>query len=429
MGDRYASTNYIDADPALEVAKLRKRMQSIRDIVPITGRAGVYGNRTTGVAANQVRWDSRKQWILRGDVVEIFAEWLGFYTDTTGVEIANGNNQTIAHALEYGATVKRHLFAGANTGTIVSGSTILRSDPLYAADFGLAYFPDGSTIWGREERSVALGQNVNRFGSARSYAGEKTYTSDGLAASQLLATGVMALPSGGTTFEICASPWRLVGRLAGTPKDSLVVLGDSLGAGEDDQWYGLSSHGDDGGGWFGRSCYGAGLAFANLAVSGTKASQFITSMAAKREMLRGYDHHLIMFGTNDGVAVGKDATFLDIQMIVAMARSCGARSVTLLTLPPRSTGSWATPAAQVRTAGWEAGGAFRDPLNNLIRASVGMPGGPDYVFDFGRLCEHPNVYDAWGPDYTNDGTHPLQSTITGIIKPAFDNLLSRILAT
>lgn len=380
---------------------------------------GFFNTNLGATTAAQVCRESRKRFGIRGRYSELRVIYSGLYTDLTGAELPCGNSQQIETALEMAGIVKRFTYGGSATGTIPSGQARYISDSLYPAEFGLAEFTDGD-FFVRERRVVTAGQFITRHSSGRDYTGERTVQHTGVAASQLMNTGALTMPEGGSAIGVACSPVLIIGRPIGAPRSAWVTIGDSLAVGEDDAYFGSQSDGSDGAGAFGRACYQHNLPFAHFGWSGTRGAVFAAGFRGRREYLDYFHGAYVQYGTNDGAqSVTPAAMWAVLKIIYAALRAHGISWIIGGTIPVRttSTDAWATTGNQTQVGLWPN---FREPLNTLIRGNLGVArGGPDGLFDIDALVRSPAVPTVWTPGYTDDGTHPLQSTVANVLTPAF----------
>jgi len=382
----------------------------------------------TVAGANSLRAETRKLVKFgNADLQYIQLGYAGFYS-ASGLEVNAGNDQSVQAAIEgiSGGSpgVVRVTFGGQSTGTIVNGVALYLSDPIYPSQFGLSKFPKNTSFYVREQRDVTLGQNHTRGASIASMTGERTYLSDGQSASQLMATGVMSQPTGGSGPARMMGPTVILGKSIGAPDVACIGIGDSIMAGSNDTSAPNGNDGSAGGGFVQRglnSVNGRAVPFLQMGVSGTKAVDFVSSMT-KRAAYFAYATNLLEnFGTNDFENSARTAAqvYADRQTIWAAFKAAaqGSKRVDALPIIPRtnSTDSWATLANQTPRTGYAAtSGAFRDPMNaNLATALSG--GLVDGIIDLNAVIADAGSPDKWivtgaANFATSDGTHPSPAT-------------------
>ena len=349
----------------------------------------------------------------------------------TGQELSPGNSYAIEAAIEIpGApnVVVRATFGGASTGTVPNGAAEYVSDPLYPSQFGLTTFAPGTLFWVRERRLIAIGEKFTRYGSlANAISGEGTKMSNGASASQVMGTGEMVMPSGGSSLHCCFAPSLIIGRAIGLPDIAIVGVGDSIVNGSNDPIFGGAGDGTDGhGGWFtaglwdveGRAvphCLMAGNG--TTVIAATEAPGFATAFAKRRVYLKYFTHAVDNYGTNDyGKSPPESAanTLLRRRKLWAALRGGDSRirHVTAVPILPRcnSTDSFATLANQTARSGYESGGQFRDPMNSGLEAAL-TDKSVDAIFPINSILADPSAPGKWRVDgtanrYTDDGTHP-----------------------
>lgn len=349
----------------------------------------------------------------RAPLSELRLVFSGFWiANGTGVETVPGNTQSLQAAIELpGAPtqVVQVTFGGSNTGTIPDGVAEYLSDPIYPGQFGLTQFPANTTFWYRERRVVTSGQ-IHTKGQSSQETGEGTYYSDGLAASQLVATGVMTLPAGGANASCEFGPSAFLGRSIGVPDVSCVIIGDSLFDGTNDNQIG--GIGNGGGGYVMRGLYsvaGRTVPSIKMACGGTQAQYFAAGFLRRRAFLKYVTHALCNYGTNDAVTGSRTAAqvLADLRVIwgVLKGGDSNIRHVVEVGIIPRttSTDSFATVANQTPRAGFETGGAFRSTLNAALQGYVGTE--IDEYIDVSPAFYDPAQPARWAVGSTADGTH------------------------
>lgn len=398
-------------------------------VLRIATNRGEIPTTVTLAGANSLRAETRK-FVKFGnaDLEYIQLGYAGFYS-ASGLEVNAGNDQSIQAAIEgiSGGSpgVVRVTFDGGNSvGTIVDGVALYLSDRLYASAFGLTKFPKNTTFFVREQRDVALGKNHTRCSSIASMTGERTYLSDGQSASQLMSTGAMSQPTGGSGPARMMGPTVIIGKSVGATEVAVIGIGDSIMAGSNDTSAPNGNDGSAGGGFVQRGLYsvnGRTIPFLQMGVSGTKAMDFVTSYAKRAAYFRYATHLLENFGTNDFVDSARTAAqvYADRQTIWAAFKAAaqGAKRVEAFPILPRtnSTDSWATLANQTPRTGYAASsGTFRDPMNaNLATALSG--GLIDGIIDLNAAIADVGSPDKWivtgaANFATSDGTHPSPAT-------------------
>lgn len=421
--------NVVTATPSARCREFRRGGVEI----PGTGVSPLLVQATHGAIPNATRVASAGNLVCaetrrlsrtgRAALSEIRLSFSGFYiANGTGVETSAGNTQSLQAAIEWpGAPtqVVQITFNGANTGTIPDGATEYLSDPIYPGQFGLKEFPANTDFWYRERRTVTSGQTHTKT-QASAGTGEGTYYSDGLSASQLIATGPMSLPAGGANASCEFGPSAFLGRPIGTPDIAVYILGDSLLDGTNDNQIG--GIGLNNGGYVMRGLYSvAGRTVPSMKAScgGTQAQYFAAGFLKRRAFLKYCTHAICNYGTNDAVTASRTAAqvLADLRVLwgVLQGGDSNIRYMGQIGVIPRttSTDSFATVANQTPRAGFENGGAFRSALNDAIKSYVDSEIS-EYI-DIATVFADPVLTDRWAVGATTDGTHyqPAYAALAG----------------
>lgn len=316
------------------------------------------------------------------------------FANFQGAEIATGAAATITASIEYPAgTFTQVKFGGSTSGSIADGSFII-SDPVAvlipegAAFFVRAYYTNtAGIVYTATAHNTALGEAM-------------TYG----------ASGVVDQTMGGTvTATVGGLGFGPIAILGLTVKPSILIVGDSRGAGQNDSTSGSTSDVGE----IARSL--TGLAYMNLAVPGDKAQTFLTT--SKRAIFGSFASHVICeYGINDLNASRTAAQLLaDIQVIRALFPN---KKFYQSTVAPysSSTDAWATTVNQ--TPG--ASNAQRIVFNNAVRA---IPSGFAGYFEVADTVESARDGGVWKVGFTSDGIHATPSgyaaiAASGAINPA-----------
>lgn len=337
----------------------------------------------------------------------------GFYIASSGVETNAGNDQQVEIAVEWpGKSTQQVKFGAQNVGTITNGAATYVSDPIYPAAFGMADFPANTQFWFRTRRVVTSGQNHTKT-VASGVSGEGTFYSDGLSASQLLGTGTMSIPPGGTSAGAEFGPCAVLGRPIGAPDIAVLIVGDSIVNGNNDS--DIGGNGSDGGGWAARGLWsvnGRSVPWTKCSQGSTTAQELVAGGAKRGAYFAWHTHAIVNYGTND-LQSGRTAaqTWADLQTIYATLKAAGIRHVEQSLIFPResaTTDSWATAAGQTPLTGFETGGTKRDPLNASI---AGLSAALDAYLDLNGAVADATLTDRYAVNGTanygtSDGVHP-----------------------
>lgn len=397
----------------------------------IAANRGELPSLTATADPNSVRIESRKFYLLgRTDYAELRLSYVGSYVSTLNVETPCGNDQNVKVALEISGAptpVVQLTFGGNLQGVIPNGSWDYQTDPIYPAQFGLAKFPSNMNFWVREERSVANGAFYTREIAplvSNLVAGESTRRSDGLSAAQLLSSGALVTPAGGSLISRVYGPACILGRALDVNELALIGVGDSILSGKEDTAFPQGAYGIGGGGFLQRglvSVNGGAIPLLQMAYFGTWAQQFAANMAGRRIYFK-YGNILIgNYGTNAAATRTAAQEYADNQTIWSAARVEGIKRVEVLPITPKaaSTDSWATVGNQTPVTGFATGGAYRDAFNTLLTGArnAGLVEGViDINQDVADVAQ-PDRWKATGSafGYATDSTHlsVLASTAAG----------------
>lgn len=387
----------------------------------IAANRGYIPQATTTAAANSLRAESRKLFTLGGtDYSELRIAYAGFYVTATNVETAPGNDQSIQAAIEItGAPtpVVQATWGASQTGNIVNGAAIYISDALYPSQFGLTKFAKNTQFYVREVRAVTSGQMFTREGAIANMTGEGTAFSNGLSASQLLSTGPLVAPSGGSLITRDMGATGVIGRPIGH-EIAVVAIGNSILAGFDDINAPTGDDGTAGGGFLQRGLHntsGRSIPLVQMSYAGTRASQFVASMAKRQAWFPYCTIGVEEYGTNDFADGARTVAqiYSDRQTIWATMRAGGVRHIEAVPIFPRttSTDNFLTTANQTPNAGYATGGTFRDPMNADLATALGL-GLIDGIINTNSIAADSILVDRWVVDGvtanypTPDGTHP-----------------------
>jgi len=355
-------------------------------------------------ATNTACLENRTRHVIAEDTPYLTCVDTGVYVTSLNVETNIGNDQTIERSLEIPSiqsTPVRWTWGGLNVGTITDGVGQIASDQLSASSFGLSVFRAGTVVWLRQRKTVTVGQKISTWqygGAATGYSGEGAFWSDGNSASQVMNSGAMTTPTGGSTSTFSAFPVVVLG--APGRCTSTVLLGDSLGMGQADNW----SDGSSGGGWFARGMYnvnGRPLAHANFSHGTTCANQYVANSTIRKTYYPYFTRSVIHWGTNDAaLSFSLTNTKNSMQTIASQLKAGGLRYVSVSGILPRTDGT-NTPSTL-----YANGGTFRDPFNSYF-ASLASPGTDiDEFFNVSTAICDPVNTDKWGSvSYTPDFVH------------------------
>lgn len=317
-----------------------------------------------------------------------FANWDGSNPDTS-----LGGTLSIRASVEFPAgTFTQILFSGSVTGSVLDKATVF-------SDFASVSIPNGSLFWIRIWTSGTVGVYANTFQNA--FLGEGWNTGPAVADQTLGGT----VSSG---FAFSMPPLAILGM---TTNPSVIIYGDSIGAGQNDVEDTSASNS-------GRNCKIGVIArslglvpFLNLSITGMRVQDFATNAVGKRNIL-GFSSHLIsQMGIND-LSNAQTSAQLIANLQVPWNVAKGVNPLTKVfqtTITPKSgsTDAWATTVNQTPDATITAS---RATFNNAVRATLAGAAGS---YDLASVFETAQNNDIWlaspTPPYTPDGLHPTLS--------------------
>lgn len=310
-------------------------------------------------------------------------------TSASGVELGVGASATTTASIEYPAGVFTQLtFSGSATGTIANGSSL-------TSDYANVSIPSGATFYTRIYYTSTAGIVFSTTGVVGKLL-QDTARGD---AFNYGASGIVDQTMGGTitgpdTPHVTFSPLAIIGV---TNEPSVCVIGDSIGFGYDDT---PDASGDMG---MVARAIGPTFAYLNMSVSSDRANWWVSNHT-QRLALTSYCSHIINeLGFNDLFGAGR--TVAQVQGDLETIWGLFSKPVYQTTVTPRttSTDGWTTTTNQTTTAGE----SNRTTLNDWIRA--GQPDVTAY-FETADVMETARNSGIWKAGYTNDGSHPIQSS-------------------
>lgn len=370
---------------------------------------GMHMAQALGSHASYVRNETRVP-VPFLDVVpsEVWAVLYNGYIPANAGDAGAGNSATLAASLEINGVTKR--FGGALHEEVLASGAYAIVGPLTPADFGLTVFPASTTAW---IRSSAVVGATGQFWPAQVQHGASTGVwsiTNSTPTTQIDGTGTFT-NTGGTTTIAGHTPVALIGKWAGRSLPSVLVLGDSIPAGQGDTADNLV---DTGGGFAVRALRacrgGASLPYAVAAKAGDRAYLSYPT-ATMRQLLATWATDVIdNMATNDFAAGRTSAATITAKM--DMANLCYARGVKRIAwtdILPRttSTDSWATAGNQTKGSPYQTGGAAATYMA-AVPSTLGLVTGPDAFIAVQDTVK--DAGDAWlwkSPSWTTDGIHPL----------------------
>jgi lysophospholipase L1-like esterase len=406
------SQRYYDGDPAAGQNPLR---------FASSGNVVHNGKESIGKRGVQIRWP----YVLgSSDLSELrllLDNWCFSYRNNAMVN--PGNTLPIQGAsLEIAGLVKPITFGGAAGITLDDGANDVLSDPLTPADFALATFARGTTVYVKMLVMFDLSTVSNLCNSSArstSQSGARvawfdptvTTSSDVYAAGQWTQTGdaVQSRPNGYVP--------KLVGRHVDAAAKAWLCVGDSLCQGTGDAG---SATRVAGLGWMSRAMRDSSdadasqIGYMNMAVNGSTSTLALAD-ARSATLARYATHAVVMYGTNDigvaGTGVSLNTLQTRLSAIYSMLRANQVQKILAAHLLPRttSTDGWATEANQNYSGGpggWDSTGVAAQ-LNAWLAPNVGPAVDAFQHWPSIRGTDDLKFLATGTPRYaTTDGTHP-----------------------
>jgi lysophospholipase L1-like esterase len=312
-------------------------------------------------------------------------------------------------------------FSGSRSVSIpVSSNTAtakFESDDILPLSFGLPKFTRGSEVFIRMEASavpsinrVIMMYRYDKSSANRAVQYNPSNTSvniDSIGALTVTGSDFIEWTAGNTT-EIAAG---LVGPFVGADQPVWGALGDSIATGDSD----FGPLADDISGFVQRSMFDVDLvsnpvALLKMTIAGYKLSQVVSLINQFSAWFPYATHWFEELGTNDITAVAGTTSLSVMQSnkltVWNTLRSAGAQRIYTMDYLPRTTGSYATEAAQTVVSSDYNIGGLTDQLSSWFTTKVSdgtLNGKLRLVAPYGI-----NPY-VWSPSATSDGLHPNQS--------------------
>ncbi len=378
-------------------------------IVATRGNLQGEGTPFGGGASNYTRVESRlSHTMARVPVAGVRLVFCNFEITGASGEAASANAITVKASVELLSPNVMALpvfFGGSRTVTIQPGGYVI-SDPV-----GIE-FTAGQAFFTRTSVTMNSGETCPA-GLYMSLNGESCVASTS-ASSQVDATGIQSVPSGGAAQTFAYGPAAILG-VPQSPTPAVLIIGDSItnGAGESSGYIGVPR------GFVARGLVAASagpIPYASLARGGTRWSGWKISSAPRSLFLAEYaTHAIVALGTNDLYNVGDNlaTTKADALEVIARLKARNNLPITLSKVMPRmsgSTDSYATPGGMTPISGFESGGAERDTYNAWLDAQKAQ-GVISDVVDPNPYVEDQVNLGKWitngAANYpTTDGIHP-----------------------
>ena len=321
-------------------------------------------------------------------------------------EIVPGNTLVWQAALEHAGVATRFLFAGQTSLTLAPNDNDRVSDALSLT------VPAGQDYFVRFRVSMTAGTVFNRRQPVNGATGAQFVAHNSGATNQVLATGVLTVPSGGSGSA--TSGFGPLGIIGEGSHAGVAIIGDSIAEGTNFDTV-ESATGAIGFVAKGLSLVnGHRIPWLNLARGGERADTFVTNGARRLLLTRHGSDVICNHGTND-IDQGRSLAALqaDYLTTIGAVKAQGGRFHAVLLFPRvASGGTYTTLAGQTPRPGFVAGG-LRDQFNAWL-ASLANAGTIDSVIDCISPGALPGLADAGDPSrwaidagaLTADGTHP-----------------------
>lgn len=389
--------------------------------------ANNYGPSTVGSAAitavNATQIVTRHPFVIgSGDASQIILSFFAWYLKKLVGATALGNGFTVTScAVEFNSTYRAVTFNGSRSLTISDGDTDIQSDPVFAAQFGLSSFTQGSIGYVRMLCSFSAAQTdslpINSYAFLTTTASQVLF--DPLKCSitnSVDSTGAItfSMTNGGTNGVDALAPAGfftpiVLGRFVTSGrKPSFVITGDSVSLGALEQTSNASFVAG-----YSRFLFPNGvadptgaIAGLNLSCAGGLASDWAGGTPSKLTAYLGYAKYgMETYGANGGTVA--DSVAINVQMRAASLSHIYRFSLTPFT---SSSNSWSDAAGQTTHTGYSNGGAvgtFHTSLKALAASDY------DFLDPLGER-DQSGAGDYW-KWYTNgvnlyavrsDGLHP-----------------------
>lgn len=333
--------------------------------------------------------NSRTAHIATDNLSSIRVTLQNFYIHTL-VDSGLGSSAAVTACIEYSGTFYRIQFGGANNGTIPDAS-ILTSDWLTVS------IPQGATFYLRVFWSNPNGVLYNTW----QISGE---------AVQLSATTISDLSGGGAITNSGAFSHPAFCISAITTKASVIVVGDSLGIGVDDDLGQLASQNL---GIINRAFNALGVTYINLSAGGQTSASWNTGATARNLIIQKGSHLVCELGVNDIFSSGLTSAQLitNLNTIYALARS--GQKIFQTTITPNPSDASGSPYTTLVNQTVKPSDANRVTFNTAVRATLaGTTGAYDVAsvlessLNSGKWIVNTNPTYPSAPPWTPDGLHP-----------------------
>lgn len=301
-------------------------------------------------------------------------------------DIGLGASATITASVEYpAATFTQVTFSASATGTILDIGILL-------SDYLTVNIPFGATFWVRTFWHNTAGCLYNAW--QNSFLGEAT---------ALSATVISDQTMSGTITNSGSFSYPPIAILGITRTASVIIVGDSIGAGYNDTEDSSAS----------ATGYNAKIGlvarslgttpFLNLSVAAESANNFLTDATARKLLIPKGSSLITQLGTNDVAGLTPAQLLAKLQAIWALASSGQKLYQTTITPNTSTSDGWTSGAGQTPAAS----NSTRITFNTNVRAILS---GATGYYDLDSAVESSLNSGLWifspSPPYTGDGLHP-----------------------
>lgn len=375
----------------------RPRRRGSASIPTYEGLVATRCRQFTRITSNQ--WSQARTPHIATDAIAALRVCFGhFYTSSylgalvpADTGLAGGASGTIKAAIEYPVGTFNQLLFSGNVSGVVANNSIMFSDVKTLS----VPIPAGATFYVRWLWNCASGSYMIQGQS--SGLGEQFEVSVSAPLTDKTMGGTLG--TSGAGFQM--PPLAILGQ---TTKPSVIILGDSIGAG-----FGNDNNHAPQDGKMGVIARGlGGLPFLNLSLASERANSFIAAGPNRKLLIPFCSHLITQYGTNDFGAAQTDAQLkASLQSIWAL--KAPHTKVYQATLCPRttSTDSWATEASQTVSSGGTLG---QIPGFNTDVRNIAIPGQHGF-YEVRTPLESAPGSNKWAVNgaafhSTPDGLHP-----------------------
>lgn len=301
-------------------------------------------------------------------------------------DIGLGASATITASIEYpAATFTQVTFSASATGTISDIGVLF-------SDYVPVNIPAGATFWMRTFWHNTAGCLYNTW--QNSFLGEATALSTTVISDQTMS---------GTITNSGSFSYPPLAVLGMTTNASVIIVGDSIGAGfNDTEDSSASATGRNAKvGLVARSM--GSTPFLNLSVAAESANNFLTDATARKLLIPKGSSLITQLGTNDVAGLTPAQLLAKLQAIWALKWANQKNYQTTITPNTSTSDGWITGAGQTPAASNPTRITFNTNVRAILSGSTGS-------YDLDSALESSLNSGLWifapSPPYTGDGLHP-----------------------